>query len=363
MPFPTKTEDSKKAQTLSEQASYKLKAPVFEYSHLAPDAREMRFLLEEILDKIPHSEDTALLLSGGLDSSGLACIMLSKGRKLRSISTSFKGFPMYDETAYVEAIKNKYPALELNFFTPLDIDLVEKMKHLMSIIKQPINFSSGLLFLFMCEKAKELGIKNLIIGHWPDEIMAGYDLFLLARAYDNLKSFKFSDAKINAKEYFYRSRLASNLSVPRVLKDLSLRGVRGALKYFYKTLPTKERKCHSERVAEWYGLNFFMPYLDERIVSLCKSLPAERLVDKGKTKIILREAVSDLLPKETLERRQKFCCPGPDAVWFMRNKDKILALNDRELNREYAKFLKNPGRRYYHQFWLALSRACLREIN
>jgi len=41
------------------------------------DAKKLRNLLVEILDKIPPK--TGVMLSGGLDSALLACILLNKG--------------------------------------------------------------------------------------------------------------------------------------------------------------------------------------------------------------------------------------------------------------------------------------------
>ena len=40
---------------------------------------------------------------------------------------------MYDETEYIEAIKEKYSQLELNYISPLDINLLEELKKLIEI--------------------------------------------------------------------------------------------------------------------------------------------------------------------------------------------------------------------------------------
>ncbi|MBM3245246.1 MAG: asparagine synthase, partial [Candidatus Omnitrophica bacterium] len=281
------------------------------------------------------------------------------GRALRSVSTSFPGLPMYDETEYVEIIKKKYPRLETNYFTPLDIDLLLELRQLLAIIKEPVIFGTDLLLYLMMRKAKELGIVNLITGGWADELIGGYDLFLLAKAYDDFKGFKLKEASVNLSEYMLRSKMARSFSWPKLIKDLSARGVKRSLLFFKPGIPDKKNICRSQKIAKAVGINFIMPYTDKRIVGLCGNLASERLICRGQTKVILKEAAADIVPEITLKRRQKFCCPAPEAVWLFKNKENIMRLEDRRLIKEYKRFLKKQERRYYEGLWLALSNACM----
>ncbi len=323
------------------------------------DAKKLRNLLEKILNNIPNNEKTGIMLSGGLDSSAFACILLNKNKSLRSISASFEGFSMYDEIEYVKTIKNKYPQLETNYFTPLDINLLLEIKGLMEIIKKPIISGSPLLQYLIMKKAKKIGIKNLIYCQWPDELMGGYDPFLLDKAYDDLRHLKIFNAIINIKEYIQRAKMVeTDLILLRVIKNLiTSRGLKIALN---KSIPNLQHLIDlAQKTAKFVGVNLILPYGDPKIVEFCQSLDLDRLICKGQTKIILREAVADIVPEKILKRRKKFGFFGPDAVWLLKNKDNIKSLKNEIVWKEYKKFLKNPKKRWYKTLWTALSNSFL----
>jgi asparagine synthase (glutamine-hydrolysing) len=326
------------------------------------DAKNLRNLLEEILDEIPDDRETGLMLSGGLDSSAVACILLSTGRKLRSISASFRGFPLYNETEYVEMIKEKYPHLETNYFTPLDINLLDELEKLMEIIRTPIKSGSPLLQYLLMKRAKELGMKLLIYCQWPDELMGGYSPFLLDRARDDLLHLRLSDATINITEYTRRSKMVkTNLIFPRIIKKLLVsKGLKRAL---HESIPNLEHLIDiAQKTAEAVGVQLILPYGDPRVISFCQPLNTDRLVNKGQTKIILREAVADIAPEGIVKRRRKLGFPSPEAIWLAKNKKSIEALKDKEIRREYKNFLKNKNKMTYGDFWVALSNFYLRKL-
>ncbi len=319
------------------------------------DAKKLRNLLEEILIEIIERNNTGLMLSGGLDSSAIACILLNKGKTLRSISASFSGFSMYDETEYIKAIKDKYPQLEVNYFSPVDINLLAELKNLIQIIKRPITSGSPLLQYLIIKRARELGIKNLIYCQWPDELMGGYDPFLIDKAKDDLFHFKILNAVINIREYIKRSRMVkTDLRLLRIIKKLIIsKGLREELNKSVANL--KNLIEIAQKTAKALGVNLILPYGDPKVIDFCQSLNPERLVHRGQTKIILREAVTDIVPEAILNRKDKFGFFAPDAIWLLNNKKKIEEIKDRTLIKEYKKFLKNPQKRWYKKLWIALS--------
>lgn len=321
------------------------------------DAKELRDLLERILDSIPDSKETGIMLSGGLDSSALACILLSKGRTLRSISASFRGISMYDETEYIEMISRQYPQLETNHTTPLDINLLDELKELMAIIKIPIVSGSPLLQYLVMKKAKALGIKHLLYGQWPDELMGGYDPFLLAKAHDDFLHLRIENATMNVKEYIQRSRMVkTDLILLRTIRTLvTSKGLREAMN---NSIPNIKYLVEiAKKSAEALEINLILPYADSKIVEFCQSLNPDRLVYRGQTKVILREAVADIVPKDITERRKKFGFFAPDTIWLLKNKDNIQNLADNAVRIEYKKFLRHPHKRWHKKLWLALSSA------
>jgi asparagine synthase (glutamine-hydrolysing) len=323
------------------------------------DAKILRSLLEEIIGNIPDDKETGIMLSGGLDSSVLASIMLSKGRTVRAISSSFKGEELYDETEYVEMVKEKYPQLEINYVTPLDIDLPKELKKLISIIKEPIVTGSFLMQYFIIKRASELGMKRLIYGQWPDELMGGYDSFLVSKAKDDFKHLKISNALLNIKEFICRSKaVKNNLILLRLLKlFLTSKGLKKHL--LAGVAPLEHLIDIANKTAAAFGINLILPYGDPKIKEFCQSIHLDRLVYRGQTKIILREAAVGIAPEGILKRRKKFGFPGPDRIWLSRNEDAIRALNDKTVNKEYEKFFKNPKNRWPKGLWIALSNVFL----
>jgi len=230
------------------------------------DAKKLRNLLEEIISDIPENRETGIMLSGGLDSSVLSCILLSKGRKIRSISTSFRGYPMYDESEYVEMIETKYPQLEVNYISPIEINLLKELKELVEIIKEPIISGSTILQYLIMKKAKELGIKNLIYGQWADELMGGYDFFLLDKAHDDFCHLKISDTIRNISEYIQRAKMiGTNLIFLRVIKGVIFsKGLRIALD---KSIPNiKHLVDVAQKTANALNINLILPYANPKII-------------------------------------------------------------------------------------------------
>jgi asparagine synthase (glutamine-hydrolysing) len=314
------------------------------------DVGDLRDLLERELDKIPDNKEQGIMLSGGLDSSALACILLDRGRSLRSISASFKGYSMYDETEYVEAIKEKYSQLELNYISPLDINLLDELKELIEIIKEPIISGSTILQYLIIKKAKKLGIKNLIYGQWADELLGGYDRFLLIRAHDDFKRLQVLNALINIKEYIRRAKkVGTNLILLRIIKGLK--------NELIMSIPNVKHLVDvAQKSARSLDINLILPFENPEIVKFCQSLNSDKLVYRGQTKIILREAVADVLPEKVLNRKIKHCFFAPDAIWLLKNKESIMKIKDKTIRKEYEKFLKNPQKRGYKKLWTALSK-------
>ena len=65
-----------------------------------------------------------------------------------------------------------------------------------------------------------------------------------------------------------------------------------------------------------HSLEARVPFLDHRFVELCFSLPGAELIHGGRTKDVLRRALSDLLPETVRERRDKLGFATPERTWF-----------------------------------------------
>jgi len=226
---------------------------------------------------------------------------------------------------------------------------------LIEVIKEPIISGSAILQYLIMKKAKKLGIKNLIYGQWADELLGGYDYLLLARAHDDFKKLKVLNALINIEEYIQRAKKAgTDLILLRVLKNIFMsKGLKNEL---IMSIPNVKHLVDvAQKSAESLNINLILPFKKYEVVQFCQSLNSDRLIFRGQTKIILREAVVDVLPEKVINRKIKYGLFAPDAIWLLKNKESIMEIKDKTVHKEYEKFLKNPQKRWYKKLWAALS--------
>jgi len=70
----------------------------------------------------------------------------------------------------------------------------------------------------------------------------------------------------------------------------------------FKTYLPDDILTKVDRASMAHGLEVRCPLLDHRLVEFTARLPSRRKIDDGRTKVILREAVADLVPAEVLAR-------------------------------------------------------------
>jgi asparagine synthase (glutamine-hydrolysing) len=89
----------------------------------------------------------------------------------------------------------------------------------------------------------------------------------------------------------------------RLYNDLTLHSIPSLLRY-------------EDRNSMAFSLESRTPFLDYRLVEFCFSLPARFKISGAETKLVLRRAMSGLMPREVVERRDKLGFPTPVSHWF-----------------------------------------------
>jgi asparagine synthase (glutamine-hydrolysing) len=59
-----------------------------------------------------------------------------------------------------------------------------------------------------------------------------------------------------------------------------------------------------------------VPFLDYRLVELILSLPMNKIIQDGTTKVILRESMKGILPETIRTRLDKMGFVTPEDIWF-----------------------------------------------
>jgi asparagine synthase (glutamine-hydrolysing) len=317
-------------------------------------------------------------LSGGLDSSSVVCTVAhvagQGGPRLandwqRAFVACFPGTAV-DERPYAEAVMAQVGAKP--FY--LEIQPEEALAAVESTIYYLEQLAIGpLVMLWLIYRhQRRNGVVVTLDGHGGDELLAGYPHYTLSALYD-AGSWRSSPRRYLELLDIYRGLLRSpddsgpQQGLDSVLWDTSswLRNLRrlaaragaslgpqpatndGAGTWLSgdlaEVLPaaavpasstvgasllsrTLYRDFHEtvfplilrnyDRMSMAHGVEVRMPFVDWRLVTYVFSLPPDSLLGQGYTKLILRQALRDLLPDVVRTRRDKIGFAAPMSQWI-----------------------------------------------
>lgn len=308
-------------------------------------------------------------LSGGLDSS---VVSMLASQHLDTPMSMFHGrFAEgvgYDESAYAKAVADKAKGIYFEV-VPTAWDFVDDMPSLIYALDEPIA-GPGLFPQFVVSKLARQHVKVVLGGQGGDEIFGGYARYLvgyleqaikgaifetqeegrhlvtlesiisqlpLLKQYRPLLSqfwsrglFEDMDAR-----YFHlidRSQGLSTVLHPEALSGFNNEKLFSEFQKVFNHPDTRSyinKMTHfdqktllpallqiEDRVSMAVSLESRVPLLDTRIVDLVTTMPPPLKFQGGKTKHILKKAVSNLLPGIVLDRKDKMGFPVPLGEWM-----------------------------------------------
>jgi asparagine synthase (glutamine-hydrolysing) len=322
----------------------------------APDpSRAFRELfLDSVRLRLRSDVAIGTALSGGLDSSAVACttsLLLRTHRdETAAVGTRQRTFTAYfedsgfDERPYAKQVVDEVDA-DAHWISFTDRDLVDALPSIVYSQDEPFGSTSIVAQWFVMREAARAGIRVMLDGQGGDEVLAGYPAYRGARLADLLATAQF--ARLSRELSAGNGSLAGELVaigrpfLPERLKwKLRARATGGselvgsALRGFdrpphlsngpfrsrlrktmYRILTQQglpELLHYEDRNSMAHSIEARVPFLDYRLVELLFSLPPETLFDEGVTKVVMRNALSDVLPSEIRDRRDKlgFVTPG-----------------------------------------------------
>lgn len=322
---------------------------VYKLKNLLKDSVKLR-----LISDVP----VGTCLSGGIDSSAIACIIKEAG--ISDITTFSATYPDFilDETKYIDIV-SKNTSMRNYKIQPSADSLEKNLFSFVRTIGEPVASPSPYAQYCVQELAQTNGVTVLLDGQGSDELFAGYhyffgfylkgllttgkiDIFLKEMAGLikgkhfglGLSSLIFLLIPITMRqEYFEKKTLAS----PDLINDNNAKSSFFQQYYTCKTLHEAiefHMNYKLEHLLNWEDSNSMahsrearLPFLDYRIMEFVMDLPEEYIIRAGMTKAIVRDALKGVVPPEILQRRDKIGFATPESAWLRNEKIKNILLN------------------------------------
>jgi asparagine synthase (glutamine-hydrolysing) len=323
-------------------------------------ASELRSVLLRTVDAQAGAGNTAVALSGGIDSSGL----LAGLRSARGPGEALSAFTYSQQTpappeAWDERPWAQRAAAHTNAtLHTVELEAGELPEAFRSVVAaQDFPFSSPVILaqakLFRC--AAEKGVEVLLSGHGPDILFGGSDAQLVLRLSGMLRGGRW----FAAARMLPGAAAHANVGAPRLLAAGLRRALRGGVprspgsrpvawashRWFdERGAPAHEEEAgdiaglepmqafiheqlgcslgstsllYEENNASVQGLDNRLPYLVAAMLGVSRSCSPEHLVSaEGQTKHVLRRALAGMLPQEILTRSRRIGFAVPALPWL-----------------------------------------------
>jgi len=292
--------------------------------------------IDSIRIRLRSDVKVGALVSGGLDSSAIACVATYVlGTELETFSV-VSNEEKYSEGRFVSilaeaGIKN----------TTLSFDGNEALRRCDEVIwhnDEPVCGFSAVAHYLMVEKIKkETDIIVLLSGQGGDECLCGYRKYYFFYILELLRRGRLIEALSLYAESWRQKTVVRQFSLgeaKRYLPKLANRAEHGFLLGdpvaenvgMRKTL--RERQMldlevysvpvlahYEDRNSMAHSREIRLPFLDHRLVDLCVNLSPTLKIAKGWTKYILRQAIGEL-PDAIRWRRDKEGFLNPEERWL-----------------------------------------------
>jgi asparagine synthase (glutamine-hydrolysing) len=299
-------------------------------------------------------------LSGGIDSSAVAgvidLLLREEAENARPVGERQQTFtvyfedPAFDERPYArEVVERTKAAPHWVSFTAAD--LVDNVSQIVEAHDEPFRSTSICAGWYVMREAARAGVTVVLDGQGGDEVLAGYPAYFSARYADLLAHGRLRELGSELAEHrrLYGSRRAlaalARPFVPAALETRVRERRSGSASLLHADLlglphtpqldgspfPDRLRRLqarilavrglpellHAEdRNSMAHSVEARVPFLDYRFVELLFSLDGGHLIERSRTKAILRRALHDLLPKSVRERTDKLGFVTPEAAFF-----------------------------------------------
>jgi asparagine synthase (glutamine-hydrolysing) len=326
---------------------------IFSGSYLEAKNETLHLMRESVDICLRSDVPTAVLLSGGIDSSAVASLAKETGREVHTITAGYKGQHACDERDDAKRFAKEkgliYHEIELD-----ESDFKNCFEEFTQFIDEPICDMASFAQWALYKKTKELGFKVLLGGMGGDELFYGYpywnslaESLSIHRQHQNffpwkgidkkiaylkfvLKNFKYilfagyplkiSDSSISSwmhDDYSKFSETAdfTNNGEKLCFCDIDLYYTFGnsepgkemdvVYKFACSYIMTMVFLYLTDRLGMGNSMEIRSPLLDYKLAEFVSSLPMSIKYSKGEPKFFMKEVLKDIVPDYILHAKKR----------------------------------------------------------
>ena len=311
---------------------FTLKAAPHTESYEDTVAHVRELLVDAIERQLISDVPLCTLLSGGLDSSIISAVaaryLEKQGRTLDTYSFDYKdnaihftasSFQPDEDRPFVDimlhSIHTKHHYLECNA-----LELFDSLFWAVDAKDLPGMTDVDASMLFFARKIKE-NHTVCLSGECADEVFGGYPWFRDTESYSTrrfpwAKNLEFRkevltdelQEKLPLEEYVQAQYEKTIASMSKSETDSPLHARQREISFLNTSWFMSTLLDRKDRMTMANGLEVRVPFADHRIISYLYNIPWEYKYHNHEVKKLLKDAMSDFLPKEVIERKK---CPYP----------------------------------------------------
>jgi len=314
-------------------------------------------LVESVKKRLISERPVGSFLSGGIDSTVVTSLMAQMSKE--SVKTFSIGFndKKYDESQYSRLIANEIGVSHKEKFIEPDPEIIlEKLSFTLDL---PFADSS-IIPTYLLSKFASDNVVVVLGGDGGDEVFGGYDRYKFAPILQKLSPFmstftplrsffsnykfinnrrlkrlidEMTPSKSLADKYLSIISLVKNSQISKVInsnyiynddlelfiEDFNSLDIKDDLvsminSDFHYYLPN-DLLVKADLASMAHGIELRSPFLDYKLIEWVNQIPTNFKIKNGKTKFILKDIASDLVPKHLIDR-PKMGFAIPRAEWL-----------------------------------------------
>lgn len=270
-------------------------------------------------------------LSGGLDSSIIACI----AKPSIVFTARYDEGPQFDESFYAKSVA-KFIGAEQVFVSSSPDQVKRRLPEILWFLDQPISTSSTITSFELARAAAERQVKVVLNGQGSDECFGGYTRYVFMHIESSMLQSKwlapyepmarrfwggsaFSDPASRYLRFIQRVE-PTTLDPLRLVRDCFAQqtSVVNQMGYADSLLSLQHLITMDDRACAHVGIESRSPFLDHRLVEFAFQLPPHLKIKEYETKYLLRKVASRFCPSEVVRRVSKMGMVSPIGIWLQR---------------------------------------------